>query len=124
MVLVVEDEEAVRGLIGRVLKRHGYRVLAAPDGETAESLFGEDPAAIDLLVTDVVMPRMSGADLAQRLVARRPGLRVLYLSGYTESSVANHGLPAGSAFLGKPFSPVELARKVREVLDVESVNRP
>jgi DNA-binding response OmpR family regulator len=118
-VLVVEDEEAVRSLIRHVLERHGYRVLEAPDGEAAQSLFARDPAAIALLVTDIVMPRMSGVDLARRLVEQRPGLRILYLSGYTENSVASHGLPRGTAFLGKPFSPAELARRVREVLDVE-----
>jgi PAS domain S-box-containing protein len=119
-VLVVEDEPAVRRLVGQILGRRGYRVLSAPDGQTAVSIFSKDPAAVDLLVTDVVMPGIGGVDLAERLTAERPGLRVLYLSGYPETSATQRGLPAGAAFLGKPFAPADLARKVREVLDEEA----
>jgi CheY-like chemotaxis protein len=116
-ILIVEDEPAVRAVVGRILGRRGYRVLSAPDGRAAIAIFERDPAAVDLLVTDVVMPGMGGVDLAERLRGRRPDLRVLYLSGYPETSATQRGLPPGAPFLGKPFAPADLAGKVREVLD-------
>ncbi len=117
-VLVVEDEEMVRKVICLVLAKHGYHVLQAPDGQRALRLCERYPASIDLLVTDLVMPEMSGRQLAEQLAATRPHVRTLYLSGYTDDTVARqsvHG--AQKSFLQKPFSPETLARKVREVLD-------
>jgi two-component system cell cycle sensor histidine kinase/response regulator CckA len=117
-VLLVEDEEVVRRLGHRVLTALGYQVLVARDGPDALRIVQSWPDPIHLVATDVVMPRMSGRDLADRLRARRPDAKVLFLSGYTETAVAHRGvLAAGGAFLQKPFTPTLLARKVREILD-------
>jgi CheY-like chemotaxis protein len=117
-VLVVEDEPSVLALSRRALEAQGYVVLAASDATTALRLVERHGGTIHLLLTDVVMPGMSGRDLADQLAARRPGTRVLYMSGYPGDAVVQHGeLPVGSAFLQKPFSPDSLARKVRDVLD-------
>jgi CheY-like chemotaxis protein len=95
-------------------------VLAAADPAAAIRVVERHGGMIHLLLTDVVMPGLSGRELADRLIARRPGLRVLYMSGYPGDAVVQHGaLPVGSAFLQKPFSPDGLARKVRDVLDSE-----
>jgi PAS domain S-box-containing protein len=116
-LLLVEDEEAVRALARFVLRDCGYTVIEARHGEEALRL-AEQHAHIDLLVTDVVMPKVSGADLARQLRDKRPGLRVLYLSGYTTDAVVHHGvLEQAAHFLQKPFTPAALAQKVREVLD-------
>jgi PAS domain S-box-containing protein len=120
-VLIVEDEEMLRDFAVQVLRLHGYQVLEAADGADALRLLERHPEAVDLVVTDVVMPRMSGPELAHRLTRKRPGVKVLFLSGYAGPDIAQHGLPeAGSAFLAKPFTPDALARKVREVLDEPS----
>jgi PAS domain S-box-containing protein len=117
-VLVVEDELAVLTLSRRALEAQGYVVLAASDAAAALRVVERHGGTIHLLLTDVVMPGMSGRDLADRLTAQRPGIRVLYMSGYPGDAVVQHGtLPSGSAFLQKPFSPDGLARKVRDVLD-------
>jgi PAS domain S-box-containing protein len=117
-VLVVEDEEAVRSLIRTVLETRGYVVIAAEAGEEALRLANAHDGVIHLLVTDVVMPGMSGRDLAQHLAPVRREMKALYLSGYTDDAIVQHGvLEPGIAFLQKPFMPQELARKVREVLD-------
>jgi two-component system, cell cycle sensor histidine kinase and response regulator CckA len=116
-VLLVEDEDGVRELLQEILTEQGYRVLAASRG--AEALRISDAVAeeIPLLVTDVVMPRMNGRELAWKLRLRRPTLRVLYLSCYTEEAIGHHGvIEPDAAFLQKPFTRAELARKVREVL--------
>jgi PAS domain S-box-containing protein len=117
-ILVVEDEPAVLMLSQRALEAQGYVVLAASDATTALRIVERHGGTIHLMLTDVVMPGMSGHDLAEQLTARRPGIRVLYMSGYPGDAIVQHGeLPAGSAFLQKPFSPDGLARKVRDVLD-------
>jgi len=117
-VLVVEDEPAVLTLSRRALEAQGYVVLAASDAAAALRVVERHGGTIHLLLTDVVMPGLSGRELADRLVAQRPGIRVLYMSGYPGDAVVQHGtLPSGSAFLQKPFSPDGLARKVRDVLD-------
>jgi len=117
-VFVVEDDEMVRALIRRMLETRGYTVLLAPHGDEALQLLERHPGRVDLLMTDVVMPGMSGRDLADRVAERRPGIKVLYLSGYTDDAIVRHGvLEPGIAFLQKPFSADALARKVREVLD-------
>jgi two-component system cell cycle sensor histidine kinase/response regulator CckA len=116
-VLVVEDEEAVRHLVCRVLRGKGYRVLEATAAEAALALAAESPEPIDLLVTDMVMPGIGGAALAAHLVARRPVMRVLFITGYAIEAVERQGeLAAGGEPLEKPFSADQLARKVREVL--------
>jgi PAS domain S-box-containing protein len=117
-VLLVEDEESVRELIAEALKAQGYNVLVAGNGQEALALAAPANCRIDLVITDVVMPGMSGRELAKRLNGSRPGTRVLYLSGYTEDAIVHHGvLDPGTAFLQKPFSLDTLACKVREVLD-------
>jgi PAS domain S-box-containing protein len=117
-ILVVEDEPAVLSLSRRALEAQGYLVLAASDASDALRVVERHGGTIHLLLTDVVMPGQSGRELADRLATSRPGIRVLYMSGYPGDAVVQHGaLPAGSAFLQKPFSPDGLARKVRDVLD-------
>jgi CheY-like chemotaxis protein len=117
-ILLVEDEEDVRGLAREVLERHGYTVLEAGDGVQALRRCETEGDRIDLVLTDVVMPRMSGRELVDRVQATRPGTRVLYMSGYTEDAIVRHGVRDSSMFLlGKPFTPADLIGKVREVLD-------
>ncbi|HYT63909.1 MAG TPA: PAS domain S-box protein [Gemmatimonadales bacterium] len=117
-VLVVEDEPAVLSLSRRALEAQGYVVLAASDAAAALRVVERHGGMIHLLLTDVVMPGLSGRELADQLAGQRPGIRVLYMSGYPGDAVVQHGtLPTGSAFLQKPFSPDGLARKVRDVLD-------
>jgi two-component system cell cycle sensor histidine kinase/response regulator CckA len=117
-ILVVEDEEALRNVARRALDAAGYEVLIAADGNEAIRTAAENRGNIHLLVTDVVMPRMSGNVLAQDLSRTRPALKVLYMSGYTDDAIVHHGvLDAGTHFLAKPFTGADLVRKVREVLD-------
>jgi PAS domain S-box-containing protein len=117
-VLVVEDEESVRTLAQVILQRVGYKVLPAKDGREALEIFESQGDPIDLLLTDVIMPGMNGRELAERLTRVQPGIKVLYMSGYTDNSVVHRGiLDKGVAFLQKPFTPKDLARKVREMLD-------
>jgi two-component system cell cycle sensor histidine kinase/response regulator CckA len=120
-ILLVEDEEAVRRLSAKVLERAGYRVLSAADGAEAIRAADVHDGDIDLLVTDVVMPGMSGTQLAAAFRTRNPEIRVLFVSGYTPDAVLRHGVREGElAFLQKPFSPAALASRVREVLDATS----
>jgi two-component system, cell cycle sensor histidine kinase and response regulator CckA len=117
-VLLVEDEPALRAVARRVLQRQGYAVLEAADGDAALALVATHQGPLHLLVTDVVMPGLSGRDLADRLTAARPDLRVLFVSGYSGEALAHHGiLDPDLAYLEKPFNPDALAIKVREVLD-------
>jgi two-component system, cell cycle sensor histidine kinase and response regulator CckA len=117
-ILLVEDEELVRRLAHRILVGHGYDVMVAGSGKAALPLVGAGEKRLDLLVTDVVMPGMSGRQLAEQLRVRQPGLKVLYLSGYTDDAIVRHGvLEQEVFFLQKPFSPDALLRKVRGVLD-------
>ena len=117
-VLVAEDEWAVRGIALRVLKELGYTVLEAVNGTEALRVALAQGQKLDLLLTDVIMPEMNGKALAERLTVLWPGLKVLFVSGYTGETIARQGiLGEGRAFLPKPFSPEALARKVREVLD-------
>jgi two-component system cell cycle sensor histidine kinase/response regulator CckA len=116
-VLVVEDADGLRELTRRLLERQGYTVLVAASADEAVRLF-ERNAAIDVLLTDVVMPGGGGPELTTRLLEQRPALRVIYMSGYTEDAILQRGVVnPGVAFLNKPFSAETLGRKIREVLD-------
>jgi CheY-like chemotaxis protein len=118
VVLLVEDEENIRTPAVEILEARGYKVLSAGDAAEALTVAEQHGRRIHLMITDVVMPGMSGSQLAERLVALRPDLRVVYISGYPEDAIAHHGvLNPGHIFLQKPFSPAALLAKVREVLD-------
>jgi nitrogen-specific signal transduction histidine kinase/CheY-like chemotaxis protein len=117
-VLVVEDDEAARGLWQEMLEAMGYRVIAASNGADALERAAAHPGRIDLLLTDVVMPRLGGRELAERLSEARPGLRIIFMSGYTADTMLRQGIAdTGGPFLQKPFTGQVLARKIRETLD-------
>ena len=117
-VLVVEDEDTIRALVSTVLKKQGHTVLQAKNGREALELCRQHSGKIDLVISDLVMPLMSGAELAKELVAARPEIKVLFMSGYTGNAAVHHGVvPPNTAFLEKPFVPRTLTRKLREVLD-------
>ncbi len=120
-VLLVEDEDAVRRVLRKELERHGYVVLEAAGGEEALQIAASHGQRIQLLVTDVVMPLMSGPDLARRLTAAHPRMKVLYVSGYADDAIVRQGtVEPGTPILEKPFAAGALAEKVREVLDAAS----
>ncbi len=124
-VLVVEDEPAVREIAVAILADLGYRVLEAADGEQALQVFGAHAAEVDLLLTDVVLPgQVRGRELAERIQAIRPAVRVLFMSGYTENSIVHHGrLDDGVQLISKPFKREQLARKVQEALEAGAAVR-
>jgi two-component system, cell cycle sensor histidine kinase and response regulator CckA len=120
-MLLVEDEFAVRSLVVRILSREGYTVVTAADGDEALRVCLDETQNFDLVLTDVVLPGMQGRELAERLLASHPHLKVLYMSGYTRNAIAHSGrLDEGINFLEKPFTAEALVRKVREVLDQQS----
>jgi PAS domain S-box-containing protein len=124
-VLVVEDEEVVRGLARRILEQAGYLVVEASRADQALRFCSARAADVDLLLTDVVMPEMSGKELADKLKSQYPKLKILFMSGYTDEAIVHHGvLDPSVEFLQKPFTPATLVRKVRDVLDLNgnSVN--
>jgi CheY-like chemotaxis protein len=119
-VLVVEDQPEVRELIEKTLRRYGYSVLVAANGQETLAAAHAYDGPIDLMLTDVVLPGVTGREVAQQVLADRPSIRVLYMSGYTEDAVHHHGvLGPGRAFIPKPFTGEVLVRTVREVLDAE-----
>jgi CheY-like chemotaxis protein len=116
-ILLVEDEEGVRSLVRTALSAAGYQVLETTDTEAALTTCASHEGPIDLLLTDVVMPHMSGPVVAEKVTALRPGIKVLYMSGYTDDGIIHHGvLSQEMPFIQKPFSPVAIRKKVREVL--------
>jgi DNA-binding response OmpR family regulator len=116
-ILVLEDEARVRKLVCEVLAGRGYHVLEAVRGEEAIRIAADHHSHIHLLLTDVVMPEMSGPQVLEQMRARHPNMKVLFMSGYTDEAMMHHGiLDSGAPFLQKPFLPDALARKVREVL--------
>nr|MBI3612907.1 response regulator [Nitrospirota bacterium] len=116
-ILLVEDEEAIRGVARRILEQQGYSVLVASNGAEALRVLEQSKEPVDLLLTDLVMPGMSGRELAQRLAAANSSIKVLYISGYPADGITHHGVvESGMAFLAKPFTPVLLIEKVRAVL--------
>ena len=119
-ILVVEDEDMVRHVVREALRSFGYTVLETGDAEEGARICETQEGPIHLLMTDVIMPKMNGRALAKRLMLHRPDLKVLYMSGYTDSAIVQHGVPEpGVSFLQKPFALTTLAGKVRDVLDEE-----
>jgi CheY-like chemotaxis protein len=117
-LLLVEDEAAVRSSVRRLLEWHGYTVLEARNGAEALRVYEAHEEGVDLVLTDVVMPEMGGHELVERLRARRPDLRVLFMSGYAERAfISNGSMPAGTGYLEKPFTVETLMRRLRQVLD-------
>jgi two-component system, cell cycle sensor histidine kinase and response regulator CckA len=119
-ILVVEDNEDLREVVGRILGRAGYQVIIAADGREALEAAQAHASQIDLLLTDVVMPKMPGKELAEKMIAIRPGLRVLYMSGYAQPSLGpGGGLEPGVVLIEKPFTEPVLLARVREVLEAK-----
>jgi len=116
VVLLVEDDEIVRALAKRILTLSGYVVLEAPGGRTGLALCQNQQTVIDLLVTDVVMPDLGGCELADCALTLRPGLKIMFMSGYSQDSVKMNG-HSKTSFLQKPFTPVQFATKVRDTID-------
>ena len=120
-LLVVEDEDGLRSLACQTLRQRGYHILEASNGEEALAVSRRYTKAIHLLLSDVVMPKLSGSALAERLIVERPDLKILFMSGFTDSALFRHGVISGEVeCLPKPFTPTALAEKVREVLDQKS----
>ena len=120
-ILLVDDEESVRSIVLKILRRAKYNVLAAENGEAALRIAESYPGNIDLLITDMFMPGLRGPDVAQKLAQTCPGLRVLFMSGYADQDLRT-GVPAGANFLNKPFSGADLAKTVEEVLKGPAVS--
>jgi DNA-binding NtrC family response regulator len=116
-ILLVEDEASIRALTSRILRRRGYVVLEAVDGADALRVAAAHDGSIEVLLTDLVLPGIGGAELASRIGDRRPALRVVYMSGYGVEDLATHGVHGPAHFLGKPFRPDELVAKVEAALD-------
>ena len=117
-VLVVENESAIRTLVQIALERHGYTVLAAESGADALKISENHPGSIDLLITDVIIPDMNGPEISRQLALSRPRVSTLFMSGYMDDALTDHGLRVGHVdFIEKPFSPRVLAQRVREILD-------
>jgi DNA-binding response OmpR family regulator len=124
-VLVVEDEDALRRVVERMLVRGGFTVLGAASGEEAIRISAGHEEGIDLVLTDVVLPGMGGRELVELIRASRPGLRVIYMSGYTDNAIVHHGvLDPGIEFIGKPFTAPALLARVRAILGSPSSKPP
>lgn len=116
-ILLVEDDEAVRRLLGRVLRARGYEVLEASSGEDAQSVFSAHEGRVHLLIADIIMSGVSGPELASRLLAEARDLRLLYMSGYPEKQVLAEGSDVPAGFMHKPFTPRYLVDQVRQILE-------
>jgi two-component system, cell cycle sensor histidine kinase and response regulator CckA len=117
-ILLVEDDPGVRDLTSAVLKEQGYKVISAENGMDALQLYDKTADKPNLLLTDVIMPGMSGRQLADKLLVKNPAIKVVYFSGYTEDGIVHHGvLDSEANFIHKPFSHATLIRKIRDVLD-------
>ena len=115
-ILLVEDDDGVRAVTESTLKKYGYNVISAPNGEEAICVYDEYNSKIDLLLTDVIMPVMGGRELAEKLVEKHNNLKVLFFSGYTDDSIVRHGIISeGMEFIQKPYSQTELARKIKSI---------
>ncbi|MGH7233785.1 MAG: response regulator, partial [Nitrospiraceae bacterium] len=120
-ILLVEDDPVVRQVASEILTMNGYRVLEARGGDEAVGICDRHDGGIDLLLTDVVMPRMSGRELAEYVAPKHPGMRVLYMSGYADDALLNHGVSGTDAdFLPKPFTSDQLEQKIRTILGTSS----
>lgn len=123
-ILLVEDESSLRDLAFAILVRRGYTVLEASNGEEAINASRNYSGTIHLMLTDVVMPLMNGRELADKLRLERPGMSILFMSGYTDEAIIRHGvLDSKNAFIQKPFTPISLSKKVREILDERALNK-
>jgi two-component system cell cycle sensor histidine kinase/response regulator CckA len=120
-ILLVDDEESVRTIVLKILRRAKYNVLEAENGEAALRIAEDHQGRIDLVITDMFMPGLRGPEVAQKLALTRPGLRVLFMSGYADQDLRT-GVPAGANFLNKPFSGAELGKIVEEVLKGPAVS--
>ena len=121
-ILIVEDDDGFRNFLHDVLKKKGYKVIEAGNGEDALRASKEYDGQIDLMITDIVMPKLGGKAAAEQMVNLRPRIKILYMSGYTDDAIAEHGILSPNLnFLQKPFSAGTLTQKVREVLDTKQV---
>ena len=120
-ILLVDDEQSVRSIVLKILRRANYNVLEAENGEAALRIAESHPGTIDLVITDMFMPGLRGLEVAQKLAQTRPDLRVLFMSGYADQDLRT-GVPAGANFLNKPFSGADLAKKVEAVLKGPTVS--
>jgi CheY-like chemotaxis protein len=120
VILLVEDEDMVRGLARTILETSGYVVLEACDGREGLTICETNEGPIDLLLSDVVMPQLSGRELAEHAVKLRPAMKIMFMSGYAPEGILKDGVQKGTTFLQKPFTPVELAQKVRQTLDADA----
>ncbi len=122
-ILLAEDAEIVREMVEEILKNDGYEVFSYPDGQEAFSFFKENASRLDLVVTDIVMPRMNGKELAQQCRRERPDVGVLYMSGYLDSQLnTEEDLAGNTDFIAKPFRPAELLQKIEELIDMAGDN--
>jgi two-component system, cell cycle sensor histidine kinase and response regulator CckA len=115
-ILLVEDEAGLRDLLRKILRRQGYTVIEACDGAAAERLFETHANSIDLLLTDVVMPNMGGIELSQKLLAIRPGVKIVYMTGYAQNDALTNAVDRGAELIQKPFTPQALSKKIRKAL--------
>jgi CheY-like chemotaxis protein len=124
-VLIVDDDEGVRTLIMRILRTRGYTVLEAEHGEAALAMLNDRPTAVDLIISDIVMPEMGGVELAERVHTRWPDIKILFVSGYPQGATIDARSVASLVpVLGKPFTPARIASAVRELLDPAAPERP
>lgn len=123
-ILLVDDDDALRQMTARILRRDGYHVVEAANGEDGLRHWNEDPGSLDMLITDVVMPKLGGLELARCLRSSRAGIPVMYISGYAEEAIGPDARQTASTWLGKPFSPRTLLLEVRNLFDAAAATAP